>query len=135
GVIQLIVERPAISGDRSPTELPLTDFEDPAGFDAAVVVVRRLATRLPDVIAASAIDVDAGTVCADEACAGGQVLARLTIDAIGLDADVLGTSRTQTIEDGPGLAPGSVPIGSPGVVRVWGHRTTYGAPSFDLDLL
>ena len=131
GVIQLIVERP-LGGDAG---RPLTALDDPDALDEAVGLVRRLALDLPGVLAGSGVDVDAGTVCVDRACEDGQVLARLEIPSADVDASVVGASRTDDLEDGPGLAPGSVPIGSPGVIRIWGHRTTYGAPLRELDEL
>ena len=65
----------------------------------------------------------------------GEPFARLIIDRIALDAVVFeGVDRT-TLKSGPGHMPGTPLPGQPGNAVISGHRTTYGRPFFDLDLL
>lgn len=131
GVVELTVELP--TGD---APVPAwAEFDDPGVLDDLVGIARRLTVDVPEVLAATGVDRDAGTVCADDACDDGQVLARIEIPAIDVDAEVLTSPRYDLLDEGRGLTPGNVPIASPGVVRIWGHRTTYGAPFLDLDQL
>lgn len=65
----------------------------------------------------------------------GEPFARLIIDRIALDAVVFeGVDRT-TLKSGPGHMPGTPLPGQPGNAVISGHRTTYGRPFYDLDLL
>ena len=65
----------------------------------------------------------------------GEPFARLTIDRIALDAVVFeGVDRT-TLKSGPGHMPGTPLPGQPGNAVISGHRTTYGRPFYELDLL
>lgn len=65
----------------------------------------------------------------------GEPFARLIIDRIELDAVVFeGVDRT-TLKSGPGHMPGTPLPGQPGNAVISGHRTTYGRPFYDLDLL
>lgn len=63
------------------------------------------------------------------------VIARLVIPAIDLDLEVGADIDETSLELRPGHDPASVPIGEVGVARIWGQRTTHGAPFFDLDKL
>ncbi|HUP16535.1 MAG TPA: class E sortase [Acidimicrobiia bacterium] len=65
----------------------------------------------------------------------GEPFARLIIDRIALDAVVFeGVDRT-TLKSGPGHMPGTPLPGQPGNAVISGHRTTYGRPFYELDLL
>jgi sortase A len=65
----------------------------------------------------------------------GEPFARLIIDRIELDAVVFeGVDRT-TLKSGPGHMPGTPLPGQPGNAVISGHRTTYGRPFYELDLL
>lgn len=65
----------------------------------------------------------------------GEPFARLIIDRIALDAVVFeGVDRT-TLKSGPGHMPGTPLPGQPGNSVISGHRTTYGRPFYELDLL
>ena len=67
--------------------------------------------------------------------ATGEPFARLIIDRIALDAVVFeGVDRT-TLKSGPGHMPGTPLPGQPGNAVISGHRTTYGRPFFELDML
>lgn len=66
----------------------------------------------------------------------GESFAFLTIPAIGLDDVVVyeGVDR-ETLQNGPGHMPTTPLPGQPGNAVISGHRTTYGRPFFDFDLL
>jgi sortase A len=65
----------------------------------------------------------------------GEGFAFLRIDKIGLDAVIFEGVDPQTLKSGPGHTPGSPLPGQPGNVVLAGHRTTYGRPFWDFDLL
>lgn len=65
----------------------------------------------------------------------GGLFGHLVIPRIGLnDYVVEGVGETQLAE-GPGHYPGTAQIGGQGNVGIAGHRTTYGAPFYDLNEL
>ncbi|MGH8927292.1 MAG: sortase [Acidimicrobiia bacterium] len=71
----------------------------------------------------------------EPAVATGEPFARIIIDKIELDAVVFeGVDRT-TLKSGPGHMPGTPLPGQPGNAVISGHRTTYGRPFYDLDVL
>ncbi len=65
----------------------------------------------------------------------GEGFAFLRIDKIGLDAVIFEGVDPQTLKSGPGHTPGSPLPGQPGNAVLAGHRTTYGRPFWDFDLL
>lgn len=65
----------------------------------------------------------------------GTSLGRMTIPAIGIDEVMFEGWDRETLKKGPGHMPGSPVPGQPGNAVVSGHRTTYGRPFYDLDLL
>lgn len=65
----------------------------------------------------------------------GKAFAAIRIPKIGLDAVVFEGVDTLTLRQGPGHMPWTPLPGQPGNAVVSGHRTTYGRPFFDLDLL
>ena len=62
------------------------------------------------------------------AAAEGDVIARMTVPAIGLDKYVLEGVRIESLRSGVGRYRGTSSIGDVGNVAIAGHRTTYGAP-------
>ena len=64
---------------------------------------------------------------------GGDAIAQLRIPAIGVDKVVVEGVGTNALKDGPGHYPGTPLPGQPGNAAIAGHRTTYGAPFYDLD--
>lgn len=66
---------------------------------------------------------------------GGDAVAQLRIPAIGLDKVVVEGVGTNALKKGPGHYPGTPLPGQPGNAAIAAHRTTYGAPFFDLDEL
>ncbi len=65
----------------------------------------------------------------------GVPIAEFRIPDIGLDAVVFEGVTPATLRNGPGHMPWTPVPGQPGNAVISGHRTTYGAPFFDLDLL
>lgn len=61
--------------------------------------------------------------------------AQMSIAGLGLDAVVFEGVTPQTLARGPGHMPGTALPGQPGNAVISGHRTTYGSPFFDFDLL
>jgi sortase A len=62
-------------------------------------------------------------------------LARLKIPEIGVDYIVVAGVSTKDLRDGPGHFPNTPLPGQYGNSAIAGHRTTYGAPFYDLDHL
>lgn len=71
----------------------------------------------------------------EEAPGRGEELAFLRIPKIGLDEVVFEGVDPETLKNGPGHMEGTPIPGQPGNAVISGHRTTYGAPFFDFDLL
>jgi sortase A len=65
----------------------------------------------------------------------GTPFAELRIPGIGLDAVLFEGVTPPTLKNGPGHMPWTPVPGQPGNSVISGHRTTYGAPFYDLDLL
>jgi sortase A len=65
----------------------------------------------------------------------GEGFAFLRIDKIGLDTVIFEGVDPQTLKSGPGHTPSSPLPGQPGNAVLAGHRTTYGRPFWDFDLL
>ena len=61
--------------------------------------------------------------------------AAFRIPKLGLDVVVFEGVTTSTLKKGPGHMPWTPLPGQPGNAVISGHRTTYGRPFFDLDLL
>lgn len=65
----------------------------------------------------------------------GQAFGMMRIPKIGLEAVIFSGVDPQTLRKGPGHMPWTPLPGQPGNAVISGHRTTYGRPFFDLDLL
>ncbi|HEX3539067.1 MAG TPA: class E sortase [Acidimicrobiales bacterium] len=65
----------------------------------------------------------------------GSAVAHMSIPKIGLDKFVVEGVTDEALREGPGHYPGTPMPGEPGNVAIAGHRTTFGAPFFDLDKL
>ena len=65
----------------------------------------------------------------------GDPIASLEIPTIDLDVVIVEGVDTDSLKLGPGHMPGTAIPGSPGNAVISGHRTTYGGPFGDLDLL
>ena len=65
----------------------------------------------------------------------GEALGMIRIPSIGVDWVLFGGVLPSTINKGPGHMPWTPLPGQPGNAVISGHRTTHGAPFFDLDQL
>ena len=65
----------------------------------------------------------------------GEGFALLTVPSLGLEAVVFEGVDRATLTNGPGHMPGTPLPGQPGNAVISGHRTTYGRPFHDFDLL
>jgi sortase A len=65
----------------------------------------------------------------------GQPFAFMRIPEIGVDSVIFEGVDTETLKSGPGHMGGTPLPGQPGNAVISGHRTTYGRPFFDFDLL
>ncbi|HEY5579326.1 MAG TPA: sortase [Acidimicrobiia bacterium] len=63
----------------------------------------------------------------------GEPVGRITIARIGVDHVLMEGVDRGTLKSGPGHMPWTPLPGQPGNAVISGHRTTYGAPFFDLD--
>jgi sortase A len=59
----------------------------------------------------------------------------MQVPKVGLEAVVFSGVERETLKKGPGLMPGTPMPGQPGNSVISGHRTTYGRPFYDFDLL
>lgn len=71
----------------------------------------------------------------EEAPEHGEELAFLRIPAIGVDQVLFEGVDVETLRKGPGHMTDTPIPGQPGNAVISGHRTTYGRPFFDFDLL
>lgn len=65
----------------------------------------------------------------------GSAVAHLVIPKIGVDKYVVQGVADADLSEGPGHYPGTPLPGEPGNAAIAGHRTTYGAPFYDLNEL
>ena len=65
----------------------------------------------------------------------GEPVAQMQIPSIGVDETVVYGIRVPDLRKGPGVFPGNPMPGTPGNAAIAGHRTTYGQPFHDLDLI
>lgn len=65
----------------------------------------------------------------------GSLVGHLVIPKIGVDDYVVEGVGSAQLADGPGHYPGTAAIGQPGNVGIAGHRTTHGAPFYNLNKL
>lgn len=65
----------------------------------------------------------------------GSEFALLRVPRLGLEVVLFQGVDTDTLKKGPGHMPGTSLPGQPGNAVISGHRTTYGRPFFDFDLL
>jgi sortase A len=65
----------------------------------------------------------------------GTVVAHLVIPKIGVNYYVVEGVGSSQLAEGPGHYPGTAPVGGDGNVGIAGHRTTHGAPFYNLNEL
>ena len=62
-----------------------------------------------------------------------EALGRIVIPSIGVDWMLVEGVTADALANGPGHIPGTAMPGQPGNAVISGHRTTYGAPFFNID--
>jgi sortase A len=75
----------------------------------------------------------APALISEEAPEEGEALGRIQIPAAGIDYVLVSGVTPEVLKKGPGHMPWTPLPGQPGNAVISGHRTTYGAPFFDLD--
>ncbi len=65
----------------------------------------------------------------------GEVMGNIAIPSIGVDKHIVFGTRRGDLREGPGMYPSTPFPGQAGNTAIAGHRTTYGAPFGDLDLV
>ena len=90
---------------------------------------------LPDVEEVEGLEEQILEYHPEEVPAEGSEFARITVPRVGLDAVVFEGVARDTLTQGPGHMPGTPIPGQPGNAVISGHRTTYGRPFFNFDLL
>lgn len=103
------------------------DIADPDNPELATVAIDATAPAI-----AAAVPV---TEQRFPALTNGSALAKLEIPAIGVDDIVVAGIDVSDLKKGPGHFPDTPLPGQLGNVAIAGHRTTYGAPFFDVDQL
>ena len=79
--------------------------------------------------------VDASTLLTEKPPEMGEPIGRIVIPKANVDHVMVEGVTPEVLRTGPGHMPWTPLPGQPGNAVVSGHRTTYGAPFFDLDLL
>jgi sortase A len=103
---------------------------------AALTVAAKTPIRPVESVAASGAreaNLYAQTRTFVEAALPGGVLGRIRIPAIGVARYFVEGVGEDQLQEGPGRYPGSGLPGQVGNLAIAGHRTTYGAPFFELD--
>lgn len=72
---------------------------------------------------------------AEELPAEGDAFGRIEIPAIGVDKTFVEGTTRESLREGPGHYSDTPLPGQPGNAAIAGHRTTHGAPFFDIDKL
>jgi LPXTG-site transpeptidase (sortase) family protein len=74
-------------------------------------------------------------IIGEEPPAPTEALGRIVIPSIGVDWMLVEGVTADALANGPGHIPGTAMPGQPGNAVISGHRTTYGAPFFNIDAL
>jgi len=72
-------------------------------------------------------------IISEDPPAPAEALGRIVIPAAGIDWMLVEGVTTEALANGPGHMPGTAMPGQPGNAVVSGHRTTYGAPFYNID--
>ena len=131
---------PSSEPDQSTTDPSQPAAVSPGQTDPAnpTPITVRATTRLPTEVLATAELVVAPEV--EEILPllyteQGEAMARLRIPSIGMDEIVVAGTNVADLRKGPGHYAWTPLPGQPGNVSIAGHRTTYGAPFGDINLL
>lgn len=72
-------------------------------------------------------------IIGEQAPGHAEALGRISIPSIGVDWMLVEGVTADALANGPGHIPGTAMPGQPGNAVISGHRTTYGAPFFNID--
>jgi LPXTG-site transpeptidase (sortase) family protein len=107
----------------------------PAADDDPTFVTTVTTTPGPDIAGPTTTTITLPAIIPEEPPPAGQAVGRLLIAAAGVDWVLIEGVRPEDLAQGPGHMPGTAMPGQPGNAVISGHRTTHGAPFFNLDLL
>lgn len=128
GVVERHAQR-SLEAELAATLTPMTPSENPT-----IVPQATSAAPLPDL--SPVIEPAAGPAPIPVAVpTEGEAIARLDLPSIGVSKAIVQGVQRGTLRKAPGHYPSSALPGEGGNVAIAGHRTTHGAPFFDLDLL
>ena len=123
GVQEAAEEELVIALEETREELPVVEEVDPADYlteDSETAV-----DELPEVVENHP----------ETSVGEGEAFGFIRIPKIGVDVVMFEGVAVPTLKNGPGHMPGTPLPGQVGNAVVSGHRTTYGRPFFDFDLL
>lgn len=92
-------------------------------------------TNPADDVSRPDIHVDLPPIISEDPPPPTEALGRILIPAAGVDWIMVEGVTTEALNGGPGHMPGTALPGQPGNAVISGHRTTYGAPFFNIDAL
>ena len=125
------VEAPDFAADEGGETAPTTTVDPDPDPDADSASQPVTAPDPAGVPIAAPVPVEQQNI--DTSIENGSALARLEIARIGRDDIVVAGVRTSDLQRGPGHFPNTPLPGQLGNSAIAGHRTTYGAPFFDVD--
>jgi LPXTG-site transpeptidase (sortase) family protein len=127
-----VADQPTVSATASSTPARLTTSKTPASPTKTAKVPT---VPLEPVVSGAGREANlyAQTRTFVEAALPGGVLGRIRIPAIGVDRYFVEGVGEDQLQEGPGRYPGSGLPGQVGNLAIAGHRTTYGAPFFELN--
>ena len=125
------VEAPDFAADEGGETAPTTTVDPDPDPDADSASQPVTAPDPAGVPIAAPVPVEQQNI--DTSIENGSALARLEIGRIGRDDIVVAGVRTSDLQRGPGHFPDTPLPGQLGNSAIAGHRTTYGAPFFDVD--
>lgn len=118
------------------TDVVNRQLQTEAQAELPAVLAERREMLAPAVASSSTTVADqAPTLLEEPAVAEGEPFGEIRIPDIGVEQVVYGGVERETLQLGPGHIPWTAMPGQPGNAVLSGHRTTYGRPFFDLDLL
>ncbi len=103
-------------------------------FESAIEELEASGVPVPSDPPPVAID-EAPTLFPEPIPVAGQPFARIVIPSLEMDHVVWEGVERDVLKNGPGHMPWTALPGQPGNAVISGHRTTYGAPFFNLDKL
>jgi sortase A len=113
----------------STTTTTIAEDDPTMGTTIPVVVNAAADTERP------ALHADLLPIISEQPPAPAEALGRIVIPSIGIDWMLVEGVTADALANGPGHIPGTAMPGQPGNAVISGHRTTHGAPFFNIDAL